>query len=697
MAECKVSQTNVNVPAGGASPIPGFGIPSVLKQSPNKNGFNPPTAPEDIQGIFDQLSMILPSGTTKPNLSPNFTKEIFDGILKLLDVAMPFIMVYKFFLPLLNLLLCIIEVICGLIFGVGGPISKLFSQCIPEFLALFPQFALVAIILSLVKLIIQLVLYLKAQIEKIVNTILNNIKVIEKATQQGDAVAIASATRKIASLLCFFQGYFTLLSIVGALFKIFKEILDMAFRIPPCSDGNSGDVNSTCTPETCPAIIKNGNFTRTTGSLRYLNKVMYVTSIPIGDSSFAVELRPQTYQLYDLNQPTAQQFINIIDAYDSTAVTPKPVFYPSDGTYDASTTITQVPYLVDLRVWYIPAAFGRPGTQGRYIRFKDCSVIKTPSANLLNYDNSTTEIQSGVFIVAGGFGYEDDGVTKLYSYTDATKQATLENFLYKPISGSISQSDTTDFNGVEYTYKPNFNFLLKKMLITACCLPGVAANKSFVENTISADAIVKQQQLREITYPDPLATIECMNAIIDTYTQSISVESTATFYAGINACLDKLVEDSSISLKELIDISFDRYASEFTINPELQFTTGNINISVVLKDTYDNILTQNLPQDVSDYVAGKLEADISFGEISGFEYDGYQNFVSKISSPIAGTGDISMSYNNQQFATIQQPVDVTTEAPTVVPDIKEYEFVYSPNIEIGKPLRDGGDVARDGA
>src|SRR5271165_1832150 len=114
MCPCSPSDVSFSVPEGPTGPaIPGFGVPFSLNL-PNLNPF-PPGFPEDLLYLFNLLEMLIPPGGLKPQLNLNFGKDIFDAIIKLLDQFMPFLMLYKFFLPILKLILCIIEVICALV------------------------------------------------------------------------------------------------------------------------------------------------------------------------------------------------------------------------------------------------------------------------------------------------------------------------------------------------------------------------------------------------------------------------------------------------------------------------------------------------------------------------------------------------------------------------------------------------------
>ena len=176
MSPCSPTEVSIPEPEGPSGPaIPGFGVPFAMK-TPDLNPY-PDGFPEDLLDILNKLQLLIPPGALKPQLNPNFGKDVFDGIMKLLDQFMPFLMLYKFFLPVLELIICIIEVLCALMnpFKLARALNRLFTQCIPNFLNLFPIFALIIMIISLLLLILALVEYLISQIAKFIEIALRNV------------------------------------------------------------------------------------------------------------------------------------------------------------------------------------------------------------------------------------------------------------------------------------------------------------------------------------------------------------------------------------------------------------------------------------------------------------------------------------------------------------------------------------------
>ena len=721
---CDPNSISINVPEGPSGPhIPGFGTPYAFP-IPDitlvPNGF-----PESLLDLLEKFQFLVPPGGLKPSLNPNFSKDIFDAIMSLLDKFFPFLMLYKFFLPILNIIICIIEVLCSLTnpFKVIRALKRLFRVCIPEFLNLFPIFALIIMIISLLLLLLALIEYIIEQILKLIKALLRNVNALVKAFNYADQNSILAIARKIGSLLCAFQNLFVLLSLFNIIIQIFKDILGMLFSIPPCDDTTPDDLDACCTPDVCPAIVKNSNYTRTTGKLQYFKKYGFDTGTTIpGFGNINYDLRSETWQFFDSDQEIAQKFINIVDAYDvpgipsipgfpptlSTAF--KPTFFPTDVSYDQNTSPKQAAYTIDLKVLYNPTDWGRIGTT-RYITFKDCIMQTAPSTSLKEFDNSTSEVLNGVAYLVGGLGYEEDGsiLTGFDSdgVTPIANQATLNNFLHMPseFSGAPTLSnDGVLFVDVEYTFKPNLPTLISKNLVTAGCEPSFALNRTYVSNIIAGDIGLKIAQLNQIfdgstnqdgefiKFPDPIGTQECLQNSIITLRANLTPEGVADFQTTTLLCLDNLKKQTNQALISLIGLGFEPCSSSYSVEPNIQFTSKPITVSVELKDRNKLGLTTNLPVEVSSELAKQIKGHVTFGNISDFTYDGSGLFTANITSDIAGKGDIMLSFDSNTFCTNNLPEDIDQEPSRTLQSVS-YQFVYTPAFTGKTPETGEGDTS----
>lgn len=753
---CSPNDISIPSPTGpSGSPIPAVGIPFAL----NIPSLFPPIPagfPEDLLDLFNNFQFLIPPGILKPSLNPNFSKDIFDTILSMLDQFFPFLMLYKFFLPILNLIICIIEVLCALMnpFALISAINNLFNNCIPAFLNLFPIFALVIMIISLLKLLLALIEYLISQILKLVQDVLRNINALVKAFQDADANAVLAIAQKLGALLCSFQNLFVLLSIFNVIIEVIQDILRLSFAIPPCGDSQSGSTSGCCSTTTCPEIIKN-QYTNLTGTLQYLPEAGIKTNqepIPFfGDTTF--DLRTESWQIYDLQQTIPQAFINIINAYDiPSSVNPKPIFFPTDSTYNASTPPNQAPYTLDLRLYYNPTSWHRTGAP-RYIRLNSCIVQFAPTSSLKIYDNSDETISNGVFYIVGGAGYEDDNSTILTGFaadgvTPISSQATLENFLhmpaefvYNPTSDILQSTDGYTFQDATYTFNPNVEVLFNKQIATLGCIPSISFTRTFVNTVLYGDIGLKTVQLSGLlgvtsgtssnanngggtgasslpsgvpgvgntTFPDPNAALACLTDALNGLRTNLTAAGVAQFQASTTACLNQLASDTNSALSSLVSIGFNPCQSNLSRTPQVQFTSRTIQVTVDLNDNNGIPLTAGLPASVGDDLASRLTPYISFGVITPFAFDGYQSFNAQISSTTPGSGQISVAFDNQILCT-----NLVSPDPTVAPvhtlQALDYQFIYTPSGTVipvpssgagdtsdgAQPRRDEGDISRDG-
>lgn len=724
MSPCSPNDVSINVPDGPSGPaIPGFGVPHSLKL-PNLNPF-PDGFPEDLLELLDKLQFLIPPGALKPQLNPNFGKDVFDAIMKLLDQFMPFLMLYKFFLPILELIICIIEVLCALMnpFKLISALNRLFSRCIPAFLNLFPIFALIIMIISLLLLILALIEYIISQILKLIKTILRNINALIKAFSDGDEDGVLAIAKKLGSLLCMFQNLFVLFAIFNIIINIIKDILALAFHIPPCDDGDPSDQNGCCTPDVCPAIVKQ-DYRRFTGVFKYLPAASVQTTLTlpaIFGGAFNFDVRPESWQFLDNSQELPEQFRNIFDAYDVT-VFPKPVFFPTDSIYNAATDTRQAPYLFAIRVFYDPAQWGRFNTalhgKPRYVKFFNIIMTKVPTTSLTEGDLSITPTNNGVAVLAGGYGFEDDGTTPLKGFaadgtTQISDQARFENFFHMKSQVStnpqLSKNDGYTFLDVDYTFHPNIAPLLQKNIVTLGCVPSIAMNRAFINNIYAGDIALKTQLLGNLVrgpgFPSPAAAQECLTTAIASLRSDMTARGVANFQATAMLCLQKLKDDTNGALGQLVGIGFDPCKSTVSATPNQQFTSLPIVVKVNLNERNGLPLTTGMSQAIGDNLAARIKGHSTFGNVGNFNYDGYQSFTANLTSTAPGKGTIMVSFDNQTFCTNTIPDDINLPPTHTLQEI-DYTFIYTPVAGAvpgtgegdtnGQPRRDAGDQSREG-
>ena len=695
---CKPSDLSVTPPDFDEPSLPGFGFPTVTI-NPKLPTFGLPDGfPEDLLELLDTLKLVLPGGALKPNLSAGFDKTILDGIVKLLDYLTGFMTMFRFILPILNMILCIIEILCAL----TNPIKlikaliRLFRTCIPDFLALFPVFAIIVMIISLILLIIALIEYIISEILRIINLIIRNIKLLARVAKRKDAQGVIAVLHKIGAVLCLFQNILAVLQIVAIIIQIIKDILKLGFRIPPCDDSNQ-DNDGCCTADVCPAFIKAGNYTNNTGTLQYYNQVSVDSGLVLPPSfgPLLANIRLESWQFHDAAQTPVQAFYNITQPFDVDPALGL-AFFPQGKVYTPATKPGRCPYTLDMRLFYDPAVFGAVDPKGaRWIRIVDAIVQSPPTKNLYNYTGAIISRPAGVVNLVGGNITEDDGTTVIMI---AGQQATINSFIHQPNLPTISPTDGVAFSNVTYTFKINHAILVGEQIITLGCVPSVDLNKQTINAVFSNSAAPNFAALNNDVLPglpDINGGIDCMTKAITKYRANVTLETTAIFQADTMACLNTMLTASRTSLGKLVDIGFVSNKSSFTVTPKLQFTTKAIIVSATIADSNGANICQKLPQDVADGISAKLIPNATFGDVSPFIYDGVAVFNANITSKVAGAGTIQLKYNNNFFNTITIPIDLTVP-PTITLQTLDYTFIQAGTTsEDGKVRRDEGDDARD--
>jgi hypothetical protein len=679
--------------------VPGFHLGSI--SLPELNIPFPDLPLDDLQSIFDALSMILPPGIVKPSFHPDVLNDVYSAIKSLLDAFFPFLMIYKFFLPVLNLILCIIEVLCSIPnpFKLIRTLRRLFRVCIPEFLALFPFFALILMIIALLLLILALIEYIIARIILIIETILKNIILLSKAAQSLNNDSIIAIVKKIGDLLCVLQNLFILFAIFNTIIQIIKAIAGLSFRIPPC-DSSDGSSDGCCTPDVCPEFIRdNETISTSTGVFVYTGAVGINSglALPVGFAPFYSYIRGESWQFYDASLGLGQKFINITHAHDLPSEFANTVFFPAGTTYSSSDNYTSVPYYINFQLTYNPLTFGRIDALGtRQVKIKNVVVKEPPKAGVLNYNNVAVAPTNGTLNLIGGVITEMDDIPIFDTFGNPM---TVNTFFHRDVNytgTTLNVGDPVVFTGLTYTFTINHPVLVSHNLITIGCVPGVARERDFLASTIGAQFNTNGIKLAQLAtlLPDVGGAQQCISDAITKYRKKISTASTNAFKEEIMTCLGTLRASTVTALTETISAGFDPYKSNFVLDPPIQFTTDTVKVKVLLNDNSGNSMINRLPADAAAIIGAKLKAITSFGEVGGFVYDGVGLFIAEISSKETGNGNITVAYDNSFIGVISSPTDLAV-AQTVSTTSLTYTFVKSQVLTDGAVSRDEGDVNRE--
>lgn len=526
-----------------------------------------------------------------------------------------------------------------------------------------------------------------------------NITALARAAQRLENDSILAIIQKVGDLTCFLQNLFIIMAPILVFIQIIKSLLSLGFNIPPCSSSN-GSSSGCCTPNVCPDFIKNNStITSSTGNLLYLNEIDDVPTIvgwPVS-LPFGTPLRNESWQFYDPNLSQSQAFINITQAYDLPAGTTV-VFFPPGTNYTATTSPSSVPYTINFTFFYNPILFpiaSYTDTKGpRYVEAINVIVQNPPTTGILNWDNQLVAPFNGTLNLIGGVMTEADGVTPILN--SQNMQMSLNTFIHE--TATIAPTLINDgylFSDLTYSFTINHEILLSNALITLGCIPEVAANRDFINSTISAQFNTNGANLAALILPDVAGTQACIANAISQFTQNISVQSATALQTNLTSCLTSLQNQASSALASAITAGYDQYTSTFSLDTSIQFTTRPITVSVLLTESSGQIMTNNLPASTAAQLAISLVPNISFGQITPFVYDGYSLFTAEITSTLPGNGTIKVAFNNNYISVLNNPTNIAL-TPSVAVTVLDYTFVESSAITGGQPRRDAGDIARDG-
>lgn len=619
---------------------------------------------EDLIELFNLINLIVPPGTLLPNLSPSFSKNILEAVQSLLEQFTPVLMMYTFFMPILNMILCIIEVLCALTnpFKLVRALKRLFRVCIPEFLSLFPFFALIIMILSLLLLILTLIIYLIERIIALIEQLIANINLLAEAVNTANNDSIIAITTKLGDLLCLFQNLFVVLGVIALLLQLIEQLLKLLFKIPPCDDNDGGD-DGCCTPDVCPSFIRNNKeITRTTGTFQYTSNTNLVGP-PV------TVFRTANWQFYDASAPPELAFINIVAPTD---VNPTKSFFP-EGKYDAKTPVDYLPYTIDLRLFYVPSVFSRTGPS-RFIRIKNCAITEPPSTDFIHPDNSHTTIPTGVLILDGGSTYEDDGVTLIPGFTGI--RSIISHVDVTVLTPANGPPFFQLFQNVEYTLKINHFVLMSKSLITTACHPDLSINKNIINTAIGAQFNLNGSRLGKIKLPDAGALQAAIITSVSNFRNNVSIDNANKMQKEVVAALTATQQVTEKAVLDTVDAGFDPFKSDFSLEPSIQFITRPIDLSVSLNESSGKSIATRMPANLASQIAQKIVAEVTFGSASSFSYDGSSKFTSKITATAAGNGKVKVRYNNQFVSILHNPTDLN-QLPSVETKELMYTFVAS--------------------
>jgi hypothetical protein len=325
---------------------------------------------------------------------------------------------------------------------------------------------------------------------------------------------------------------------------------------------------------------------------------------------------------------------------------------------------------------------------------KVITVLDTANRDVFSGGDSSFD-GSDIYLSSDTIARVGDKVTARYTtvYAPNGKQLTLETFINLPSAPDpIYYNDGYDIVA-DYNLRINHEALVGYQLITVMCIPTVQLEADLFAITSPIDSI--EAQIGSL--PNIGDTVTCLQDALEEYRKDVSIETSATFQATAQACLNGLLTDVEDSYTNTMAAGVNQYETTATLTPELQFVDLSIEVKVQLLDSSQVLLSRNIPSNLADDIAQLLQGSVTVGEISSFEYDGYDSFVAEITSDKSGTGNLTIMFNGNTLSEILNRDDENVSTAIQIREFP-YEFVgiSSGASDTAKQRRDESDIAGSG-
>jgi hypothetical protein len=678
---CNPADNSFDLPVLPPLNIPGIGNPTSVPKLPIPDVTIPEGIPEDIIALIDQISALFPTGI---KLGPNpgkFFKDVMDAIANLFTVIAPFLAFYKFIQAILDIIVCIIDVICALLnpFALPGAVMKLFKKCIPNFLSLFPFLALIVMIIALLLLLLAIIEYIINVIIDVINQIIQNIKRLEEAFRASDSEGILAIIRKISYLLCLIQNVFAILIALQSLLAIIQPLMELS------GFGICSDKDACCGPDFCPPFIKN-NPDGIKGNVGHLYYMPQINQTPDPSLTVPMDLAPRRAEFWQFFEE-ANSAPNII----ASIITPSPnlglTFWAEGESYADDANKIKVPYLLDMTFLIDPKQFGHTDDKlgRRKFQIKDIIIKQKPTTFRKNYNdatgNASVYIPNGVAVIGGGTVWEVQSDGSLTSYMVNGKQATLNTFIHLPTTNAIALPSTDDgymINQIEYTFRWNYEMLVDKRLTSMMCNPLLASESAVIN--VENDNMSTMAKIGPM--PDPSKTVAACNKCISEFRKGINEDTANALQACLLSNLNGLKDETTAYLCNAITVAANRFTSDVSVTPKVQFVTLPIKVAVTLKDKSGTQLAVKIPTDLGECIAKSITArsvvgpngEPTLGKISEFSYDGYGQFVADLTTKEAGVGYLQAYIKDESISRILNRDNLTINS-SFEELLVQYEFV----------------------
>lgn len=572
--------------------------------------------------LIDELECTCAAGAKiKASPLPSATVNLGDIIADQTRILTTFTSTYSVVTVILRMISCMIDVICAIMnpFSLIFAIIRLFGTCLPDFILIFPQLAIPAKIVCIIKIILAIVEYITTVIIPIIEEIISNIQNLIDAFDTNNRDAQLAIALKIATLFKEILNIIGILSTLKPIWEMIQALLNLGISLPCSGSGgscvNCGDDNS------CPAAIQQTNHTGTDGQMiviygyEIFNFEMYFKSASKRNDFLSIrDFFPRGLDYTEIKNTDDLPYTLTVDG-NTFAVTS----INTEGTlnlFQISTELATDGYLSlttgagfplpdptkDVRLGTPTNTFTSLMENTRYVTIND-----TNSYNILN---------SGTW-----------KITKVYdSYNAVLRREDGESWsassqVYWRIAPTAPQTGT----GKTFRFDINHNELIRHNLINLGCHPSVKAEKDALSVRFSAIADNYGTGLGLPDFPNINNIINlvtsCVTNVVPTNVNAQYILDNYGTIANNVASMGSCIEDNLSSFQdELIDYGKKIYprlfdpestANSFTVSQLVQIVGYPITASLIAYDRYNEILGKGFPEDV-------VHAEIfsSAGEIS---------------------------------------------------------------------------------
>jgi hypothetical protein len=583
--------------------------------SPKQPGQPYPLPKEEQEKTYseqlDKLKCVCAVGAQiRPITLPSSTINLGDIIAGHASALSTFTAMYSAITVILKMISCIIDVLCSITnpFALVAAMVKLFGTCLPDFLLLFPQLALPAIIICMLKIVLAILEYVMSVLAPLFADIFKNISDLVNAFTTGNQDSVDSISFKIAALVKEILNSTGILAVLGGLYVMVQSLIKAAIALP-CSGACSGCGDTQC------------------------NDTIRQTSIDADDGMYNIIYNENgyDYELFFSSLTKAEDFKNIIQFFpiglDYFDVKRENIPFILTDSFDNSFIVKNASSDGVLQLQSITPEFnvdgflsntdmgGLPYSDLKSARFTtSIDTFDTAFVNRYIKLQDTRDASDAV---------KNTGTWKIMSYYDGYNVLLTKDtdWGFPSVAGTIHlrwfvvPSSPNESLTYSYSIEINHDELIRHSLIGVGCHPAIKASRDGAVNRYP-DLNVSLPDLPD--YNKLINDVNnCLNvpANIDTAYVLDNYETLGTNLLVSESCINNTLGDFSNQLKSYVSniypSIFDPEGTLFSAIPETQIVGKSVRLSLLPYDRNGEPLGKTVPSGIVE-----VEFENDFGEIS---------------------------------------------------------------------------------